>query len=62
MDLQWDIFCDHSGSLIFEWIFLILADNNDTYTSINELDYPLQKPPITELSALERLKYSCIML
>ena len=33
---------------IFEWIFLILAGNNDTHKSFNELDYPLQ--PTTKFS------------
>ena len=42
MDLQWEIFCDHTSTLIFEWIFLIFAGNSDTHKSFNELDYPLQ--------------------
>ena len=43
MDLQCEIFCDHSSTLIFEWIFLSLAGNNDAHKSFNELNYPLQQ-------------------
>ena len=37
---------------------LILAGNQDAHKSLNEFNYPPRK----ELVALERLKYSCIML
>ena len=48
--------------LVFEWIFLSFAGINDTHKSLNELEYSHNQPPITELAALECLKYSCIML
>ena len=45
--------------LVFEWIFFSFAGIKDTHKSLNELEYLNTQ---TELAALERLKYSCIML
>ena len=44
---------EHSSAFIFEWIFLILVGNIDNHKI---------RQPSTKLAALERLKYSCIML
>ena len=67
MDLQWEIFCDHSSTLIFEWIYLSVAGKNDTHKSFNELElrsseqdtfYPslvLVQPRKTHPCLIERL-------
>ena len=62
IDLQWEICCDLSSTFIFEWIFLILAGNKDFQKVWMSLIFRHTHPPATELAALERLKYNCIML
>ena len=42
--------------------FLNLAGNMDFHKSLNEFDFRHTHPPATELAALERNIYNCIML
>ena len=42
--------------------FFNLAVNKDFHKTLNEFDFPPSHPPATELAALERQKYSCLML
>ena len=42
--------------------FLNLAGNKDFHKSLNEFNFQPHPSPATELAALERQKYNCIVL
>ena len=63
-------FSSENTALIFNWIFFILAGNEDNYKSLDEFKFEAwmslnlgRIPPLTsELAALERLKKRHIIL
>ena len=48
--------------LLVDWIFFILAGNEDNYKSLDELNFGRILPLTSELAALERLKKRHIIL
>ena len=48
--------CDHSSAFIFDWIFFILAGNEDNHKSLDELKFAQLSLGTLELAALEHLE------
>ena len=48
-------------SMIFDWIFFILAGYKDMHKSLDEFEFDQLSQLSMELATLERLKNQCIM-